>query len=111
MWGIIVKDVIKEILEANERAKNDIENVEKLKLESSKRIKNMLNERRSEYIDKARMNIKVIKKIEESKAEMEIERINKECENTLKRMNDTYLLNKKMWSDLIFNNIVGERYD
>ena len=81
-----MKDVIKEILEANEKAKNDIENVEKLKLESAQRVKDMLNSRRLEYIDKAKMNIKVIKKIEVSKAEVEMKRIEK----------NTILLKKKI---------------
>ena len=101
-----MKDVIKEILEANEKAKNDMEDVEKLRLESSKRINDILNERRSEYIDKARMNIKVIKKIEDSKAEVEIDRIKSECKKTLNKIESVYFENKDRWIDLIFNNII-----
>lgn len=106
-----MKDVIKEILEANEKAKNDIENVEKLKLESAQRVKDMLNSRRLEYIDKAKMNIKVIKKIEVSKAEVEMKRIEKECEDILGRIKKIYLENKDLWVDTIFNNVVGNNYD
>lgn len=102
-----MKDVIKEILEANEKAKNDIENAEKLKLESAQRIKSRLDERRSEYIDKARMNIKVIKKIAESKAEVEIEKIIKECEVEIDKIKNIYDKNKEFWINSIFNNIVG----
>ena len=103
-----MKDVIKEILEAIEKAKNDIENVEKLKLESAQRVKDKLNERRLEYIDKAKMNIKVIKKIEASKAEVEMKRIEKECEDILGRIEKIYLENKDLWVDTIFNNVVGQ---
>ncbi|MBO6126819.1 MAG: hypothetical protein J6P21_02310 [Clostridia bacterium] len=102
-----MKDVIKEILEANEKAKNDIENVEKLKLESAQRVKNKLSETSSEYIDKARMNIKVIQKIEESKAEVEIEKINEECEVKIKEIKNIYDKNKNLWINNIFDNIVG----
>ena len=101
-----MKDVIKEILEANEKAKNDIENVEKLKIESAQRVKDMLNSRRLEYIDKAKMNIKVI-----SKAEVEMKRIEKECEDILCRIEKIYLENKDLWVNTIFNNVVGNNYD
>ena len=102
-----MKDVIKEILEANEKAKNDIENVEKLKLESAQRVKNKLSKTSSEYINKARMNIKVIQKIEESKAEVEIEKIIKEYEIKIKNIKNIYNKNKKLWINNIFDNIVG----
>jgi hypothetical protein len=102
-----MKDVIKEILEANEKAKNDIENVEKLKLESAHRVRDKLSEIQSEYIDKARMNIKVIQKIEESKAEMKIEKINEECEKNSEKIEKIYSKNKNSWINSIFDNIVG----
>ena len=102
-----MKDVIKEILEANEKAKNDIENVEKLKLESAQRVRDKLSEIQSEYIDKARMNIKVIQKIEESKAELEIEKIVRECEIKIKNIKNIYDKKKNLWINSIFDNIVG----
>ena len=103
-----MKDVIKEILEANEKAQNDIENIKELKDESLKRIENARNKQNSEYIDKARMNIKVIKKIEDSKAEIEIEKIKQECEKSLNQINNIYIKNKDLWINNIFNNIVGK---
>ena len=54
------------------------------------------------------MNIKVIKKIEVSKAEVEMKRIEKECEDILGRIEKIYLENKDLWVDTIFNNVVGQ---
>lgn len=106
-----MKDMIKEILDADKRTRNAVESTEQLKLESSKRINVLLEKRKSEYIDKARMNIKVIKKIEESKADVKINQIREDCERTLKRIDDVYRELKKTWTDTIFNNIVESRYD
>ena len=103
-----MKDVIKEILEANERAQSDIENIKELEDESLKRIENARNKQNSEYIDKARMNIEIIKKIEDYKAEIEIEKIKQECEKSLNQINNIYIKNKDLWINNIFNNIVGK---
>jgi len=106
-----LKDMIKEILDADTRTKNAIESTEQLKLESSKRINELLEKRKSEYIDKARMNIKVIKKIEESKADVEISKIREDCDRTLERIESVYRELKDSWSEIIFNNIVESEYD
>ena len=103
--------MIKEILDADKRTRNAVESTEQLKLESSKRINVLLEKRRSEYIDKARMNIKVIRKIEESKADVKIKKIREDCERTLKRIDDVYLELKESWVETIFNNIVESQYD
>ena len=104
-----MKDMIKEILDADRRTKDAIESTEKLKLESAKRISEFLEKRKSEYIDKARMNIKVIKKIEDSKAQ--IDKIKRECQRTLDRIESVYQNLKDEWNDTIFNNIIESNYD
>ena len=103
--------MIKEILDADKRTRSAVESTEQLKLESSKRINVLLEKRRSEYIDKARMNIKVIKKIEESKADVKISQIHENCERTLKRIDNVYNELKESWTDTIFNNMVESNYD
>lgn len=102
-----MKDLIKKILDADEETKNNDESVERLKIESSNRIAYILNERREEYIDKARMNIKVIKKIEDSKASMEIDNIRSKCNSLLDQVDNEYNDHKHEWVNQIFNNIVS----
>jgi len=102
-----MKDLIKKILDADEETKNNDTNVERLKIESSNRIAYILNERREEYIDKARMNIKVIKKIEDSKASMEIDKIRSNCNSLLDQVNNEYNNHKQEWVNQIFNNIIN----
>lgn len=102
-----MKDLIKKILDADEESKNNDESVERLKIESSNRISYILNERREEYIDKARMNIKVIKKIEDSKASVEIDKIRNRCNDLLDQIENEYKNNKNDWITQIFNNVVN----
>lgn len=102
-----MKDLIKEILDANEKIEHDSDSVEKLKMESSSKVDAILNERREEYIDKARMNIKVIKKIEDSKAAIEIDRIHSDCNEMLSKLDIMYSERKDEWSNQIFNYIIS----
>lgn len=102
-----MKDLIKKILEADEETKNNEESIERLKIESSRRIEYALDKRREEYIDKARMNIKVIKKIEDSKASIEIDKIRSECDHLLNKIDNEYSNHKDEWIDKIFHNIVS----
>ena len=102
-----MKDLIKEILEADEKIANASESVEKLKIESSNKVDSILNERREEYIDKARMNIKVIKKIEDSKAAIEMDRIRSDCNEMINKLDIMYSDHKHEWVDQIFDNIIS----
>lgn len=102
-----MKDLVKKILDANKEAEDSVESVESLKLESSNRVTEILNNRREEYIDKARMNIKVIKKIEDSKASIEIDKIRSECDNVLSKINSAYFKNRNKWIDQVFESIIS----
>lgn len=102
-----MKDLVKKILDANKEVEDSVESVESLKLESSNRVAEILNNRREEYIDKARMNIKVIKKIEDSKASIEIDKIRSECDSVLSKINSVYFENRNKWIDQVFDSIVS----
>jgi hypothetical protein len=102
-----MKDLVKKVLDANKEAENSVESVESLRLESSNRVAEILNNRREEYIDKARMNIKVIKKIEDSKASIEIDKIRSECDSVLSKINSTYFENRNKWVNQVFNDIIS----
>ena len=102
-----MKDLVKKILDANKEVEDSVGSVESLKLESSNRVTEILNNRREEYIDKARMNIKVIKKIEDSKASIEIDKIRSECESVLSKINNAYFENRNKWIDQVFESIVS----
>lgn len=102
-----MKDLIKEIIDANEKVESDVQTVEQMKMDSSNKIASILNERREEYIDKARMNIKVIKKIEDSKASMEIDKIRSDCNETLDRLDNFYAAHKDEWISQVFNKVIS----
>lgn len=97
--------MIREILDADKKAQKAVESSEYLKLESAHKINELLEKRRSEYIDKARMNINVIKKIEDSKAKLKIDLISKECQQSINRINNIYLDMKDEWVDNIVKNV------
>ena len=102
-----MKDLIKEIIDANDKVASEAQSVEQMKMDSSNKIASILNERREEYIDKARMNIKVIKKIEDSKASMEIDKIRSDCNETLDRLDSFYAAHKDEWISEVFNRIIS----
>ena len=102
-----MKNLVKKILDANKEVEDSVESIESLKLESSNRVSEILNNRREEYIDKARMNIKVIKKIEDSKASIEIDKIRSECDSILSKINSAYFANRNKWIDQVFDSILS----
>lgn len=104
-----MKDMVKEILSANEKAKKNKRKAEILRFKSFRKMKEHLNEKKSDYIDKARMNIKIIEKLERSKAEVEISKIKDEYKKTLHKIDEIYLKNKQKWCTQIFNNVVEKR--
>ena len=102
-----MKNLVKKILDANKEVEDSVESIESLRLESSNRVSEILNNIREEYIDKARMNIKVIKKIEDSKASIEIDKIRSECDSILSKINSAYFENRNKWIDQVFDGILA----
>ena len=104
-----MKDMVKEILSANEKAKKSKKKAEIKRFKFVGKMKARLDEKKSDYIDKARMNIKIIEKLERSKAEVEISKIKDEYEKTLHKIDEIYLKNKQEWCAQIFNSIVEKK--
>ena len=101
-----MKDMIKEILDADRLTQDTMESAEKLKLESSRRMDEFLKKREAEYRYKVMMNKKIIEKIEDSKAGIEISKIQRDCQQVLDRVEAVYQKLKEEWSDTLFNNII-----
>ena len=104
-----MKDMIKEILDADRLTQNTIESAEELKLESSKRMDEFLKKRAAEYRYQVMMNKRIIEKIEDSKAGIEINKIQRECQQVLDRVEEVYQKLKEEWSDTLFNNIIESK--
>lgn len=101
-----IKDVVKEILEADKLTKDNMRSTEELKIQSSNRMDEFLKKRESDYRYKVMMNKKVIEKIEDSKAGIEISKIQRESQQILDRINSVYKKYKEEWGETMFNNVI-----
>jgi hypothetical protein len=98
--------MIKKILEADDQTGRSLESYERLRIESAGRINEFLENRRTEYIKKARVNIKVIEKIENVKAESETDLLEERCKKDLEMIDRIYRENKEIWIKNIVNRVL-----
>ncbi|MDR1364277.1 MAG: hypothetical protein LBJ32_01410 [Oscillospiraceae bacterium] len=101
-----MKDMIKKILDADKRIGEALDSSEFLRTSSVEHVRELLENRRKEYLDKARTNIKVIEKIEKVKSESRISDMENKCEEVLEKIEKAYNENKEDWVKIIVDQIL-----
>ncbi|MDR1240512.1 MAG: hypothetical protein LBK29_01365 [Oscillospiraceae bacterium] len=101
-----IGSMIEKIIDADRKTSEILDSAERLRVESAKKVDELLARKRVEYLEKARMNIKVIEKIEKVKSESKISEIDKNCEVVIKEIEKNYEDNKDSLVEKIVKEVI-----
>ncbi len=98
--------MIGKIIQMDKEARESLTKANQLKIDSERKISDIKEQRRNEYIDRARTNIKVLEKEEKIKAAVRLKIIENSYEQKYDRIEKTYYENKDKWVDAIVDRVI-----
>ena len=101
-----MEDIIGKIIQMDKEARESLTKANQLKIDSERKISDIKEQRRNEYIDRARTNIKVLEKEEKIKAAVRLKIIENSYEQKYDRIEKTYYENKDKWVDAIVDRVI-----
>ncbi len=101
-----MEDMIGKIIQMDKEARESLTKANQLKIDSERKISDIKEQRRNEYIDRARTNIKVLEKEEKIKAAVRLKIIENSYEQKYDRIEKTYYENKDKWVDAIVDRVI-----
>lgn len=101
-----MEDMIGKIIQMDKEARESLTKANQLKIDSERKISDIKEQRRNEYIDRARTNIKVLEKEEKIKAAVRLKIIENSYEQKYDRIEKTYYENKDKWVNAIVDRVI-----
>jgi hypothetical protein len=103
-----MKDMISQILEIDKKAREADNQVQRDKLNLEQEIVLLKQKIREKYIARARKRISRNKVIEQEQANKKLSKILEHQEKISQDLDKSYLENSELWTQKIFNRIIGE---
>lgn len=101
-----MEDMIGKIIQMDKEARESLTKAKQLKIDSERKISDIKEQRRNEYIDRARTNIKVLEKEEKIKAAVRLKVIENSYEQKYDRIEKVYYDNKDAWINAIVERVI-----
>ena len=101
-----MEDMIGKIIQMDKEAREGLTKAKQLKIDSERKISDIKEQRRNEYIDRARTNIKVLEKEERIKAAVRLKVIENSYEQKYDRIEKVYYDNKDAWINAIVERVI-----
>ncbi len=101
-----MEDMIEKIIQMDKEARESLTKAKQLKIDSERKISDIKEQRRNEYIDRARTNIKVLEKEERIKAAVRLKVIENSYEQKYDRIEKVYYENKDAWIKAIVERVI-----
>lgn len=101
-----MEDMIGKIIQMDKEARESLTKAKQLKIDSERKISDIKEQRRNEYIDRARTNIKVLEKEERIKAAVRLKVIENSYEQKYDRIEKVYYDNKDAWINAIVERVI-----
>ncbi len=101
-----MEDMIGKIIELDKKASESLIKANQLKIDSEKKISDIKEQKRSEYLKKATANIKTLEKEEKIKAVVRLKVIEHSYKQKRKRIEEIYSENKDNWVDTIVERVI-----
>lgn len=98
--------MIEKIIQMDKEARESLTKAKQLKIDSERKISDIKEQRRNEYIDRARTNIKVLEKEERIKAAVRLKVIENSYEQKYDRIEKVYYDNKDAWIKAIVERVI-----
>ena len=101
-----MEDMIEKIIQMDKKARESLTEANQLKIDAERKISDIKEQRRNEYIDRARTNIKVLEKEEKIKAAVKLKIIENTYEQKYSRIEKVYYDNKDKWIKAIVDRVI-----
>lgn len=99
-------DMIEKIIELDRKAAEGLTKANQLKVDSEKKISDIKEQKRSEYLSKAMANIELLEKKEKVKAVVRLQVIERSYKRKRERIEEIYSQNKDNWVDTIVDRVI-----
>ncbi len=98
--------MIEKIVSTDKKSREALEKAKQLKMESLQKISSIREQKRNDYLEKARENIKISEKEERQNAEKKMKEIEKEYESASTRIDRLLRDKRDEWVDAIVKRVV-----
>ena len=99
-------DMIEKIVSSDKKSREAVEKAQQLKIMSAQKVNDMCDKKRSEYLEKARANIKESERLERAKANEKIKQIGKAYGLISNRLDKIFSDNCDEWVDAVVKRVV-----
>ena len=103
-----MEDMIKLIIELDRMAKENLTRANQLKVDSEQKISDIKEQKRAEYLERARANIKSLEKEEKVNACLRLKVIENSYRQKYDRIEEIYAKNKNNWVETIVNRVIED---
>lgn len=103
-----MEDMISRIIELGQKARNDLNEARLRRIESEQKINDMKNEKRAEYLERARTSIKSLEKSEKIKAFVRVSIVERSYKRKRKNIEKIYSEKKQEWVDALFDKVIEQ---
>lgn len=101
-----MKDMIEQIISTDKKSQESVEKAKQLRIQSTQKISDIREKKRSEYLEKARANIKVIEQEEKVKAKAQLKQIESSYNKIEEKINSVYTRNYELWVDELVKRVI-----
>ena len=99
--------MINRIIAIDKKFRKSVEKTHQLKIESEQKIQNMSAKKREEYLNKAKLNVKILEHGERLKANTKLKDIENKYKDKFSILDRVAKDNFDKWVDLITNKVIG----
>lgn len=103
-----MEDMIKRIIELDRMAKENLTRANQLKVDSEQKISDIKEQKRAEYLERARANIKSLEKEEKVNACLRLKVIENSYRQKYDRIEEIYAKNKNNWVKTIVSRVIED---
>ena len=105
--GVDMENMIKRIVEMDEKARELTQDAQRAKVDSAADIAIKKQQMRDEYPDRARKRIKVNEKTEQEAADAEWKKTEQKYKDLAQQMDETYNTHHEEWVKQIVSHVIG----
>ena len=105
--GVDMENMIKRIVEMDEKARELTQDAQRAKVDSAADSAIKKQQMRDEYLDRARKRIKVNEKTEQEAADAEWKKTEQKYKDLAQQMNETYNTHHEEWVNQIVSHVIG----
>lgn len=98
--------MIEQIISTDKKSRESVEQAKQLRIQSAQKISDMREQKKREYLEKARANIKVIEQEERVKADARLKEIERNYEKIADGINRVYKENYSSWVEALVKRVI-----